>query len=822
MARTLSRLAQACFVAAAALCTAVGTSAQVPVNVVVILADDLGYGDLGLYGATRIATPAIDGLAADGGRFTSFYVHPVCSPTRAALLTGQFGARVGVPRALSVWSADGLDPSVDSLPDQLRLRGYRTGFFGKWHLGDSPQQLPPNQGFDDWFGSPWGFIGRPDILLDSNALPIWSEDLSDWTRQFTERTLEFIDESVLQNKPFFAVLAHHSPHWPVTPGAAFIGQSQDGREYGDAVEEIDAGVADIVARLTLHNQLQNTVVIFCSDNGPANTAGPYQSGSAGPLRGLKGSTFEGGVRVPAVIRWPQVIMPGSTIDEPVHIADIMPTLLNYIDGQSQVGVTYDGRDVRFALQGGGMPPGEDAVYFIGTDGLVHGVRRGCWKLRDGELYDLCNDIGEQVDLSAAEPILFTELENLRLALAADLAQNAIPALPTSRRRVTWRADTGLGPGPVVHGDLWPELEQGGLPWRVIDFESSLDFELVPEGNSNPSGASTLGLRMPESTNGLRLEREGAEFTGLADGPVSLVLWWRSDAPLGAGVVVLDIGDQDAGLSITVGDYGVLGDDVQAGAVDDVRVRVGGGTSPMSLTLDADLRDDASLSSVAFALDELGFGRLYIDAIEVASGAAEELTPGIPGPVQWGGDGDWCLLGRRGTIGGAAGPGALPPTSLKGGGEVAGLRLWDRALSRYEFEIDYSRYWSYRFCGDQMNSTGSIATLELQGSFHRPEGRLFGHVAGLPMGTFGVLVAGPIETRRERGIGGGYLCVRGARRYQVVGLPMNTTAAQFPVLASSGGPSAWVPMANTHWAVQMFYRDLGELRFTNALRVSFGN
>ncbi|MEZ6013562.1 MAG: sulfatase-like hydrolase/transferase [Planctomycetota bacterium] len=784
-------------------------------NIVLVIADDLGYGDLGCYGAPLIATPALDRLAQEGAKLTSFYVHPSCSPTRAALMTGRYAQRVSIDAPFGVWSPVGLPPSEVTLAEELQQRGYRTGYFGKWHLGDSPDQLPESQGFDEWFGTPWGLLGRPDILLDEHGNTTLSSDTPSWTRQFTDRTLSFIRDSAQIGAPFFAVLAHHLPHSPATPGAMFVGQSADGREYGDGVEEIDAGVEELMAELQAQGIAEKTLVIFMSDNGPASAYGAYQQGSAAPLRGFKGSTLEGGTRVPCIVRWPASIAAGSIVDEPMFVADLLPTLLSIIDGTPPASGTYDGRDVRPALlHGMPMPPGEDAVYYVAPGGTVDAVRRGAWKLRRGELFDLATDVQELVDLSAQLPLLAGELEVLRQNVESDILANRRPAAPSLRRRPTWRGQAGLAPGQALaSGDTWLETEQGSAPWVVVDNDPLLDLARVATPFGRPIVSPSMAISLPAPSADLRLERTGAEFAGSAEGAASAVVWWTIPTALDRAIVVLDIGDDMSGASITIGDLGLIGDDAAPGRFDDVRVRVGGRHSPGSATIDFDLEGaDGSFTLLGLTLSADGELCAYQDGL--LRGVADAGAP-----VAWGGDLDWALLGGKGALGGAGGPGDLPLTTDMGAGDVAGVRVWDRTLQRREMESEYARYLATPFCGSQPNSTGAAARLELFGSFLPHERRLWASVEHLPAGSVGVLVVGTVQTRHPALQG--YLCVSGAvQRLRVAATGPGLDHLVMPVLEPSGTGSPWTPTPSVAWTFQFVYRDGAAGRMTNAESILF--
>ncbi len=305
-------------------------------NIVVIFADDLGYGDLGAFGAPNIRTPRLDAMAAEGQKWTSFYVQPVCSPSRAALLTGRLPVRNGMfgtpggtaPQVFRDNAAQGLPLEEVTIAELLKSAGYRTGMVGKWHLGQLPQFLPMHQGFDSWFGLPYSHDMRMTVPRDNGYktsayyapkpeywdVPLMQDeqvierpvDHRTLTKRYTDKAVQFIAEN--KNRPFFLYMAHSLPHIPLARSDEFVGHSAGGM-YGDVVEEIDWSVGKVLDALRAAGVERNTLVLFTSDNGPWL---PFHDhgGSAGPLRQGKGTTWEGGVRTPAIFWWPGTIRPG--------------------------------------------------------------------------------------------------------------------------------------------------------------------------------------------------------------------------------------------------------------------------------------------------------------------------------------------------------------------------------------------------------------------------------------------------------------------------------------------------------------------------------
>ena len=424
--------------------------AQTPPNIIVILVDDLGYGDIGPYGATRQKTPALDRMASEGLRLTSFYSAPVCSVARAQLLTGCYGARVSVPGVYFPGGGQGLHPAEKTVAEYLRERGYRTACFGKWHLGDQPEFLPLQQGFERYVGIPYSndmqrrAKGGSDPvvpLLRDNAVDrlLRDEDQSEVTRLYTEEAVRFIRDAGEQ--PFFLYLPHTAVHTPIWPGAAFRGRSGNGR-FGDWVEEVDWSVGQILDELRQRQLDRRTLVLFTSDNGPWLIRGA-DGGSAGPLRGGKGSTWEGGVRVPTVAWWPGRIPAGRSTDRIAGTIDVLPTCVELAGGVVDSERTVDGRSLTSLLFAESDPPAvagrQEHYYFSGY--ILQAVRRGPWKLavavqpQTGDataddsqvvprLYNLETDVGEQRNVASEYPELVRELQALAKAQQAAIGGEA--------------------------------------------------------------------------------------------------------------------------------------------------------------------------------------------------------------------------------------------------------------------------------------------------------------------------------------------------------------------------------------------------------------
>ncbi|MFM9965965.1 MAG: sulfatase [Planctomycetaceae bacterium] len=357
-----------------------------PPNIVLIFADDLGYSDVGCFGAKDIRTPNIDRLAIDGTRFTSFYVsQPVCTASRASLMTGCYANRVGLAGALNHTSQVGIHADEVLLPELLQQRGYATGLFGKWHLGHRPEFSPLRHGFQEFLGIPYSNDNGPlhPVVKTIPSLPLidgdktveHDPDQSQFTRRLTERACQFLVTH--KDRPFFLYVPHIMPHVPIFASEKFQGRSARGL-YGDVVEELDWSVGEIVATLKRLNLEDNTLLIFTSDNGPFLSYGDH-AGSASPFREGKLTTFEGGVRTPCLMRWPKKIAAGRSCDEPVASIDLLPTIAKLINAPLPKH-SIDGLDVWPILSGqpNASTPHESLLFFSGDE--LQAIRSGDWKL----------------------------------------------------------------------------------------------------------------------------------------------------------------------------------------------------------------------------------------------------------------------------------------------------------------------------------------------------------------------------------------------------------------------------------------------------------
>jgi len=517
-----------------------------PPNIVLVLTDDQGYGDLGCYGAEGIPTPNLDRMAAEGMRFTDFHVsQAVCSASRASLLTGCYAERVGIRGALGPGARVGLNPEEETIAELLRARGYATAIFGKWHLGHREPFLPLQHGFDEFFGLPYsndmwpvGFDGVPleDEASKKSSHPVLRliegnepgeavrtlADQARLTELYTQRALRFIEAN--HERPFFLYLPHSMPHVPLGRPEAFRGKART--PYGDVIAEIDASMGRILAALDQHGLRERTLVIFTSDNGPWLNFGNH-AGSAGPLREGKGADWEGGVRVPCLMRWPGRIPAGAVCERLAATIDLLPTIAS-LTGARLPAKTIDGVDLTALLEGqADAAPRRDYAYYY--DERLAAVRRDAWKLvlpheyrsylgvepgRDGfpgpyakgtcgqELYDLAHDPGETRDVAAEHPDIVGELEALAERTRRDLgdrlqdvrgagvrAPGRLAPLRTSpvRHRAVGKTVTlthapdpqypGNGAAGLVDGILGSEDfgDRTWLGYQGVDFEAVVDL-----------------------------------------------------------------------------------------------------------------------------------------------------------------------------------------------------------------------------------------------------------------------------------------------------------------------------------------------------------
>ena len=435
-----------------------------PPNVVIILADDMGWGDIGVFGNPTIRTPRLDRMAAEGQKWTSFYVgESVCTPSRAALLTGRLAIRSGLNpadderRVFFPDSTGGLPASEITIAEILKAKGYATTAIGKWHLGHLPPFLPMAHGFDHYFGIPYSndmdmvpipgasFGGedpkkrermmnpRPEYwnvpLMRDDQVAERPADQSSITRRYTDEAVRFIRDNA--SRPFFLYLAHTMPHMPLFASPGFAGKSRRGR-YGDAIEELDWSVGQVLDTLRTLGLDEQTLVVFSSDNGPWSLFNE-QGGSAGPLRGAKGATYEGGMRVPTIFRWPGHVLPAVVADMGATM-DLLPTVCALAGTAPPRDRVLDGMDLSGTLLRGEPSPRQDVFYYRGP--TLYALRHGPYKAHfftkseygpDAEgahdpplLFNLDEDPGESYDVAARHPDVIAAIRRMVAAHTATL------------------------------------------------------------------------------------------------------------------------------------------------------------------------------------------------------------------------------------------------------------------------------------------------------------------------------------------------------------------------------------------------------------------
>jgi arylsulfatase A len=540
-------------------------------NFVLIYIDDMGYGDIGPYGSKLNRTPNLDRMAAEGMKLTSFYAAPVCSASRAQLLTGCYAPRVSVPGVFFPAGPKGLNPRERTVAEYLKELGYATTCIGKWHLGDQPEFLPTNQGFDHYFGIPYSNDMQRNSLEDGRRVtPLLRDDkvaelLEDEgqrrvTREYTEEAVKFIEEA--DEKPFFLYLPHTAMHVPLFPHKDFAGKSKNGT-YGDWVEEVDWSVGQILDVLRRKQLSENTLVIFTSDNGPWASKGAA-GGVAGPLRGSKGCTLEGGVREPTIAWWPGTVQAGSSCDAVCGTTDVLPTFAKLggsAGGQPVPSVKIDGKDISPILLGKTKEsPHEAWFYYQGT--TLQAVRSGPWKLaitpqsigmgmkerpadlmsREPRLYNLDEEIGEITNLADKHPEVVARLQKLIDGMVADIGsgksgpgvrpagevENPVTLYPTqprkSRSRPTKKtAGKPLDWSKVKLGDVYSSSTAPAIARKAF----SINCSVVPadgkagEGVIVAHGGSAIGYSLYMKDNSVVFAtRQGNDVVNRVAVPVS--------------------------------------------------------------------------------------------------------------------------------------------------------------------------------------------------------------------------------------------------------------------------------------------------------------
>ncbi|MEM0964886.1 MAG: sulfatase-like hydrolase/transferase [Verrucomicrobiota bacterium] len=403
-------------------------------NIVFILTDDQGYGDLGSYGSVDIATPAIDRLREEGMKFTDFYVHNRCSPTRLAFMTGSHADRAGYSKVIYRRSLVGIHPDEIAVAEQLKEAGYATGIIGKWHLGEWPESNPVHHGFDFFYGFMETESGTGIFRNETFEETAGSKTDGIHSPKLLEEGIRFIREN--KDHPFFLYYASPLPHVKWLPSERFKGSSKQGT-YGDVVQEIDWQVGEILKILDELDLTENTLVVYASDNGPQLNIDGY--GSAGPLRDGKWTNFEGGIRVPCIMRWPRVIPSGSENGEIVGIIDMLPTFSALAGVELPTDRVLDGRNITPYLQGGEVSSPIHETFIVPGSTIRHnewkllvarqkpggGVRPGRGKqdrvaAPAGSLFNLADDPGETTDLSKEYPEKVQELSKIMESFMAEL------------------------------------------------------------------------------------------------------------------------------------------------------------------------------------------------------------------------------------------------------------------------------------------------------------------------------------------------------------------------------------------------------------------
>ena len=538
---------QALFISLALFAVA-AQAAQKP-NFVVLFIDDLGYADIGSFGATKQKTPHLDRMAKEGMRLTDFYAARACTCSRAQLQTGCYAPRVSLPDVLSPASRIGLNTSEFTIAKHLKPLGYVTQAVGKWHLGDQPEFLPQAHGYDHYFGIPYSNdmqrrskargVDVVPLVRDGEVVElVYEEEQRPLVERYTEEAVKFIRAN--KDKPFFLYLAHNAVHVPIWPGKRFMGTSQNGR-YGDLVQEVDWSAGRILDTLRELGLDSNTLVVFTSDNGPWAVKGA-DAGVATPLRGAKGTTWEGGVRVPTIAWWPGSVPEGAVCKTVAGTIDLLPTFVTLAGGTVPGTPVIDGRDISGLLLGKTTAAPREAQYGF-NEGKLETVRQGPWKLalvpqpeRDRNnpndvpedakvnprLYNLDDDIGERVNVAGRHPDIVARLKTLADAMAAELcvkdapgrrpagtvdrkAELLYPGENATKGPVRQLAPAApldaLKPGDTANGDRAPHV--GGNPFTFACDVETAQKDTVILAHGGASYGYALFLRAKRLTFAVR-------------------------------------------------------------------------------------------------------------------------------------------------------------------------------------------------------------------------------------------------------------------------------------------------------------------------------
>ena len=547
---------------------AFGDVAERAPNVVLILADDLGYADLGCYGATNIRTPHLDLLASQGTRFANFSVaQAVCTASRAALLSGCYPNRIGLAGALNHTSVNGIHPDEILLPELCKSQGFATACFGKWHLGTRPVFDPTRNGFDKWLGLPYSndngplhptVRGIPPLPLIENGTTISLDpDQSNFTKLFTERAVKFI--SANKSQPFFLYVPHVMPHVPIAVSPAFAGKSSRGL-YGDVVEELDWSVGEIMNAIKTNGLDGDTLVLFLSDNGPFLSYGDH-AGRAQPFREGKLTTFEGGMRVPFIARWSGPIPAGQTCIELINGIDLLPSVARIIHAPL-TNRKIDGVDLSPLLLGKpGAKGRETLAYYSGSE--LHAVRSGKWKLhlphdyltvngpvgtggkpanfanmapnsieesgvrgiasrhgykvakQEFALFDLDADPGETVNVAKQNPAVVSQLEELADMYRRDLGDSLSKAVGTGVRLAGFDSPEKAALNKALFA------KDNLMAWCIVPFDSA-----KRSPTERASMLRELGIkRFAYDYRAEHIPSFESEFAALKENGIELSAWW---------------------------------------------------------------------------------------------------------------------------------------------------------------------------------------------------------------------------------------------------------------------------------------------------------
>ncbi len=452
------------------------SSPNTPPNIVLILTDDQGYQDVGVFGSPNIETPNLDQMASEGVKLTNYYAaQAVCSASRAGLLTGCYPNRIGIHNALGPDNTHGINSEETTIAEMLKTKGYKTAIFGKWHLGHHPEFMPNRHGFDEYFGIPysndmWPYHPQQGPIFNFPDLPLYENETvidtlteqSQLTTQITERSVDFINRN--KENPFFLYVPHPQPHVPLFVSDKFKGKSKRGL-YGDVIMEIDWSVGQIMDALKKNGLEDNTIVIYTSDNGPWLSYGNH-AGSALPLREGKGTAWEGGQREPFIIKYPNKLQAGKVVDVSVMAIDLLPTLASLTQSKLPE-LTIDGKDVWKVISGETTKSPQKAYFFYYRVNELFGVRYGKWKMyfphryrtmegqdpgKDGqpgeyrmvdleeiELYDVENDESETQNIADQHPQIVTEIKLLANDMRSRLGDSLLE-LEGSETRQPGRLD----------------------------------------------------------------------------------------------------------------------------------------------------------------------------------------------------------------------------------------------------------------------------------------------------------------------------------------------------------------------------------------------